>query len=119
MSRRRTPHLDQALLHQSLDPGLQLLQDLGGPLSGPLSLLFPLVLQFSLVVSLLQERHLTAGLTKTLLQTPNIKLVPSQLEQESELLLDFRSTVLAHLISFYSDKTLQRFTFSSSTSFAA
>lgn len=70
MSRRGTPHLDQALLHQSLDPGLQLLQDLGGAFSGPLTFSFPLVLPFSLLFPLLQEGQLTAGLPETLLQTP-------------------------------------------------
>lgn len=84
VSRRRTPHLDQALLHQSLDPGLQLLQDLGGPLSGPLTLLLPLVLQFSLLFSLLQEGQLTAGLTKALLQTPTPDCLPPSVSRNQK-----------------------------------
>lgn len=53
LSGRGALHPDQALLHQELDSGLQLLQGLRGSL--PLS--FPL----------LQESHLGAGLTQTLL----------------------------------------------------
>lgn len=73
MSRGRPSHLDQALVHQSLDTGLQLLQDLGAPLSVPLALSSSLAFQFLLSFSLLQEGHLTGGLTEALLQTPNIK----------------------------------------------
>lgn len=73
MSRWRPPHLDQALVHQSLDTGLQLLQDLGAALSVLLAFSFSLVLQFLFSFSLLQKGHLAGGLTKTLLQTPNIK----------------------------------------------
>lgn len=68
LSRGGALHPDQPLLHQSLDFNLQLPQGLSASISVSLALSFPLTFELSLSFSLLQQGHLGAGFTQTLLR---------------------------------------------------